>query len=242
MAEKKDTRKQKVVYESYHQVADQVTSDGEFDVILNSLHVLQFKIDPKKVWQLFMTLHLRRTLEQQGFLGAAIVNADRTVALEPRLDTAAEREQWKTFEESTDVAKQIEAISAQAQEMADHFIRYAIDPIQRGVTRLVSESVLAASITTAKEEGGRLKSTDDLLEWVDVSQREEKKAIRDRVLLPDPGRPAQVTRQRLLQAIDARRSQGKPSLIKALATDMNEKESTVRKALDRYGIEYEGVE
>lgn len=56
------------------------------------------------------------------------------------------------------------------------------------------------------------------------------------------GRPKKVTKQRLLDAIAARRSSGKPVVTKGLAYDMNVDESTIRKAAQRFQVEIREAE
>jgi len=58
----------------------------------------------------------------------------------------------------------------------------------------------------------------------------------ERFLVPKQGRPPKLTRRRLLSAISARKARGEIDSIKGLAAELDEDESTVRKALDHHKI------
>jgi hypothetical protein len=56
------------------------------------------------------------------------------------------------------------------------------------------------------------------------------------------GRPEEITKRSLLDAITARRERGEPVVAKGLANDLNKDASTVRKAAKRHEIELEAEE
>ncbi len=197
------TREDRTDYSEYHAALEQfgVENENEFNVTINSIELLSFKLHHYKLWRFFAMRRIQQTLIPKGFKGEVLVEPGQPIALKPYLRTTQEEQAWKAFSESVNVEELLEEINVRAQQTTDHFIGYVVNPIAHAIERLVYESELASGISAVKGSGGTLKSTEDLLQWVDELHRFDRQAIRDRLTLRGPGRSEGFTERQLRESI-----------------------------------------
>lgn len=126
--------------------------------------------------------------------------------------------------------------------------------LQRGLSDglLEAEAFMASSYAKAAEGNGvigaQLSRRDCIKETLERETSERRKYLTellDRVPLmrkPKGGRPERITKKRLLDAIEARRSKGAPVIAKGLALDLDENADSIRKAAERHKVELEPEE
>jgi hypothetical protein len=178
---KKLTDEYQVDWSEYHTIAENVSSESVFFIRFNDLEVLNFAYDQKKIWRLFLTMHLRQALRQEGLNGVAEVSSDQEITLRPYTRTEEEQHKWEEFDKSTDISKFLQGVKNRAARATDHFTKNLLDPLHRAVIRLAQESSIASIISEAKETGIKLKPTAEIMRWIDDSLHAESQLIRRRV-------------------------------------------------------------